>query len=120
MLIDALSLAAGIALAVYAMDVIRTREPAPPPPPAPSERPGQVAEIERALALAGRAGDLHLHLRPILREIAQEREALDKPMALGDDLWELVRPDRPPPLDPFAPGATPAQIDAMLDRLEAL
>jgi hypothetical protein len=76
------------------------------------------------------AGDLHLRLRPILREIAADglrRRGIEldaQPQAaqrlLAPDTWELVRPDRPRPNDAFAPGLAPRRLDAVLDDLEAL
>jgi hypothetical protein len=76
------------------------------------------------------AGDLHLRLRPILREIAADglrHRGVDldaEPQAaqtlLAPETWELVRPDRPRPPDAFAPGLRPAQLDAVLDDLEGL
>jgi hypothetical protein len=87
--------------------------------------------LERVIATATMdAGDLHVRLRPILREIAADglrRRGVDlegQPDAartlLAPGTWELVRPDRPRPDDPFARGLPPAQLDAVLDDLEAL
>jgi hypothetical protein len=69
-------------------------------------------------------------LRPLLREIAAaalNRRGVglvgnsDAARALlGDELWELVRPGRPRPADPSAPGVTLEQLAAMTDRLERL
>jgi hypothetical protein len=87
--------------------------------------PAGLEACRRAIATAATAGDLHARLRPILREIAQERlaargsDARAAEAALGEPLWELVRPDRPPPRESFAPGLSPQQIAALLDRLEA-
>ena len=76
------------------------------------------------------AGDLHLRLRPILREIAADglrRRGVEldtQPQAaqklLTPETWELVRPDHPRPQDAFAPGLAPKRLDAVLDELEAL
>ena len=76
------------------------------------------------------AGDLHLRLRPILREIAADglrRRGVEldtQPQAaqklLTPETWELVRPDRPRPQDAFAPGLAPKRLNAVLDDLEAL
>jgi len=83
--------------------------------------------VERSLAYAH---DVHQELRPMLREIAVHRlarhgVALDaQPAAaaelLGPEAWELVRPDRPRPEDPFARGVRADRLGAILDRLEAL
>jgi hypothetical protein len=39
---------------------------------------------------------------------------------LGEDAWDLVRPDRPAPDDSHSPGVTLQQVRAAVDRLEAL
>ena len=39
---------------------------------------------------------------------------------LGEEAWELVRPDRPRPQDTFAPGLSPAALDRILAVLEDL
>ena len=86
-------------------------------PPGPL-RPPELERLERELTLgASTAFDLHYRLRPTLRDIAGERLAsqglrLDGggvavEQALGDELWELVRPDREPPLRRFAAASRP-------------
>lgn len=100
-----------------------------PPPRLPS-RPVELERAERVVVLAAaNAFDLHLRLRPRLRAIAEHRLAsrrglgLASPEArrlLGDDVWELVRPDRPPPDDRFAPGLPLAGQRAALDRIEKI
>ncbi len=92
--------------------------------------PSQLATIERRVELGiARAADLHFHLRPMLREIAAARLAarhgsdIDGPQAravLGEEVWEVVRADRPPPEERFAPGIPPAELDRILERLERL
>jgi hypothetical protein len=95
------------------------------------EGAGDLARLDRIVSIATTdAGDLHLRLRPILREIAADglrHRGVDldaDPEAaralLAPDTWELVRPDRPRPTDAFAPGLRPAQLDAVLDDLEGL
>jgi hypothetical protein len=81
-------------------------------------------------AATSHAGELHLRLRPVLREIAANglrRRGVDldeQPQAaqelLAPETWELVRPDRPRPDDAFARGLAPARLNAVLDDLEAL
>lgn len=75
------------------------------------------------------AFDLHLRLRPRLQAIAEHRLAsrrglrLDSPEArelLGEELWELLRPEREPPGDRFAPGLSLAGQRAALDRIEKI
>jgi hypothetical protein len=91
--------------------------------------PEQLERLERAVfGGASNAGDLHLVLRPVLREIAVERLRrrgieLDRRTEaahalLGDELWELVRADRPRPRDAFAAGLTLSGVEGLIERLE--
>jgi hypothetical protein len=95
------------------------------------EGTGDRERLDRVVSGAtSHAGDVHLRLRPILREIAAEglrRRGVEldaQPRAaqalLAPDTWELVRPDRPRPDDAFARGLAPARLNAVLDDLEAL
>ena len=99
-------------------------------PPGPL-RPPELERLERELTLgSSTAFDLHYRLRPTLREIADERLAarglrLDGggaavEEALGQELWELVRPDREPPVKRFAPGISPPAAARVVERLETL
>jgi hypothetical protein len=95
------------------------------------ERPPELVRLEHRLALAATtAFDVHYRLRPVVREIAAERlwvkHAVDldsepkrAESLLGGDVWELVRPDRPPPPEPFARGLGLAGIEAVVAKLEA-
>jgi len=94
-------------------------------------RPPELERLERELTLgASTAFDLHYRLRPTLREIAGERLAnrglrLDGggtavEGALGEELWELVRPDREPPQRRFASGISRHSAQRVIERLEAL
>jgi hypothetical protein len=88
--------------------------------------------VERELGLGmARAGRLHTHLLPMLREAAAARLAARRGIeldrrpeaaraALGDEAWELLRPDRPPPADPNAPGISKRRVTALIDSLERL
>ena len=40
--------------------------------------------------------------------------------ALGDEAYELVRPDRQPPLDRFGPGLEPAGVHRLVEALEEI
>jgi hypothetical protein len=93
--------------------------------------PDDLRRLEQTLWFASaRQADLHHRLRPVLREIAELRLAargidLDGDEAgaravLGEELWEVVRPDRPAPTDPTAPGPPPESLHALVDRLEAV
>jgi hypothetical protein len=99
-------------------------------PPAP-QRPPELERLERAVALgATHAGDFHARLRPVLREIAaallaRRGVALDRDSGrarelLGDDAWELVRPDAARPERPFEPGVSAATLRSAVARLEEL
>jgi hypothetical protein len=101
-----------------------------PPPPREATRPPSVARVERIVYLAAvTAFDMHMRLRPRLRTIAEHRLAssrglrVDSPEAqdlLGDELAELLRPDRPRPDDAFAPGMPVERQRAALERLERI
>jgi hypothetical protein len=118
--------------------VIATREAYPPEessaiaealarePPNPS-RPAELDRLERELTMASAtAFDLHARLRPLVHEIAAMRLAAngvrlqDGEDELGEDLWELVRPDRPAPTDRHASGLPPAALRRVVERLETL
>jgi hypothetical protein len=96
------------------------------------ERPRELAKLEREVALAaGSSFDVHFRLRPVLREVAAHRLATRRGAdldtgsaevrdALGEELWELVRPDREPPDDRFGPGLPLARLRVAVDRLERI
>ncbi|HEY1365560.1 MAG TPA: hypothetical protein VGF23_00525 [Gaiellaceae bacterium] len=98
----------------------------------PQGRPPELVRVERELGLGmARAGRLHTHLLPMLREAAAPRLAARRGIeldrrpeaaraALGDEAWELLRPDRPPPADPNAPGISKRRVTALIDSLERL
>jgi hypothetical protein len=90
-----------------------------------------LARVGRAVASGtASAGDLHLRLRPILRDIAIDGlhrhgiELDDDParaqQLLAPATWEIVRPNRPAPRDAFARGLPADQLDLVIDDLEAL
>lgn len=131
----------GVVVGVLALRAV-TRwvdaQPAASPPP-PFRRPRlrrrvvqpvPVDPAEQLVRLATfSAGDVHRGLRPVLQVVADERLrarhrcTLTDPGAaslLGTATWELLRPDRPRPVDRRGPGLTPEQIDAVLADLEAL
>jgi hypothetical protein len=97
----------------------------------PPRRPPQSLmrlEQEAAIGVAG-AFDFHFRLRPRLRDLARElldtrvRISLDghpdeARAVLGDETWELVREDRPPPEDRLARGLPPAALGRVVDTLE--
>jgi hypothetical protein len=89
-------------------------------------RPPELLRIERELTLgSASAGHLHMRLLPLLREIATARLGFDIARSperartlLGDEAWELLRPDRPPPSDRNAPGAARRAIEHCIEALE--
>lgn len=96
--------------------------------PEQQTRPPELVRVEREITLGtSSAGHLHLRLLPLLREVATARLGLDLERRseqaralLGDDAWELLRPDRPPPADRTAPGLPLRRIRELVDTLEAL
>jgi hypothetical protein len=104
------------------------REPEKP------EEPQPIAELDRIdrLVVLGGANefDLHYRLRPLLRQIAAERlydlYGIDldtdperaRPL-LGEELWEIVRPDRQVGRRSW-PGLPPAELAGHVARLEQL
>ncbi|HET7045571.1 MAG TPA: hypothetical protein VFI37_12030 [Gaiellaceae bacterium] len=98
--------------------------------PPGDERPPQLERVERGVTLGvSLAQDFHVRLRPLLREAARARLAvsrgvdLDSPAgraALGEEAWELLRPDREPPTDRFGPGLDPARLARLVDEIESL
>jgi len=100
-------------------------------PPADSP-PVELVRVDRELEL-GVANALHAHRRllPLLRAAAAarigtrhgfdlERQPDAARRVLGDDVWELLRPDRPEPADRHAPGIPRRRIAAAVERLESL
>lgn len=121
-----------VALAVWLARVPSARRPRERPPAGPRRTlPGDLGAITDLVS--GRrstAADVHRRVRPLLREIAAAQLArrgigLDRDpeparALLGEELWELVRADRPAPVTREAPGMTLAELTALTDRLEAM
>ena len=92
----------------------------------------ELAKLEREVTLATTtAFDVHFRLRPVLRRVAErtlqtrrgielDRDPGASSRLLGAELWELVRPEREPPLDRAGPGVELAALGRMVDALEAL
>jgi hypothetical protein len=88
-----------------------------------SELP-DLARVQREVTLAtATAYDLHFRLVPRLREVAWgrlERAGREPgPDTLGP-WWELLRPDRMPTADRFAPGISERDLRALVDYLEMI
>ena len=100
--------------------------------PEPPERLPELAQVERVVEMgAGTAFDAHYRLRPLFREIAEHRLAARRGLtldsgsdsvraALGDSLWELVRPGREPPRFRHDPGVPLTDIRAAVEALERI
>jgi hypothetical protein len=98
----------------------------------PFGRPADLTRLEVDLAFgAESASQLHSRVVPLLRQIASSRLASrhgvdlgHRPDAahalLGDDAWELVRPDRPAPEDLLARGLPLRRVAETVSRLEDL
>jgi hypothetical protein len=89
-------------------------------------RPAELVRVEREITLgSSSAGHLHTRLLPLLRECAVARLGVDFERSperahalLGDEVWELLRPDRPVPFDRNAPGLPLRRLRAVVDTLE--
>lgn len=94
--------------------------------------PGMLARLEQEVAL-GTAGsfDLHHRLRPRIRTLATELLAARRGVSLegsperarellGEDAWDLVRPDRPAPADRLARGLPINHLRRVVESLERL
>ena len=87
-------------------------------------------EQEVILGISG-AFDLHFRLRPRLRGIAGDLLAARRGISLdgdevaaqavvGEETWQLVQPDRPPPQDRLARGIPPADLSRIVAALERI
>jgi len=135
-----LLLVCGIALATVLRALLRAYPPAPRPAleealertTPTEERLPSLARLEREVTLgASSSYDLHYRLRPTLRETAAgllavrrgitlDAEPKRAQAALGEQTWQLVRPDREPPDDRLARGLTEDELRALVESLEAL
>ncbi len=95
-------------------------------------RPPDLERTERMLSMAATtAFDLHFRLRPVLREVAEQRLADRRGLRLdsadarvqeacGEELWEVVRPDREAPDHRFLPGLPNEALHRVVRRLESI
>jgi hypothetical protein len=135
--LEAVFVVVGVIATVISVAALASRLPAAKRPPAPRPRsrsasvPSQLLRIERIVERSAESGlAAHTLLRPVLSDIAEVRLARrgvqlsrdpdEARRLLGREAWELVRPDRPQPPDRRAPGVAPRELEAVLDRLEAL
>lgn len=81
----------------------------------------ELLRMERIVTMGvGSAQDLHSRLLPLLRDIAAARLERSGRRAGPDTLgrhWELLRPDREPPADRFAPGISETELRALVAEL---
>jgi hypothetical protein len=93
--------------------------------------PSQAERVDRLVRAGVRHSEgVHHQLRPLLTEAVEPAlarrglslEHADPRVreALGEDLWDIVRPDRPWPADPWGPGVGRAQLERIAGRLESL
>jgi hypothetical protein len=134
LLLAAVFLAALTRIARSASDVPRASEldAALRPRGVETVRPSELGRTEREITLGiANAGHLHQRLLPILREAAAARLAAGhnvdlarRPDAarklLGEDAWQLLRPDRAEPSDRDGPGIPMRQLRSVVDTLETL
>jgi hypothetical protein len=104
---------------------LRSRRPA-------TAEPEELLRMDREIVLGVADADhAQRQLLPLLRTAAAaqlaarhgvelERRPREARSLLGEDVWELLRPDRPEPEDRHGPGIPREQIAAAIERLEAL
>jgi hypothetical protein len=96
--------------------------------PADSGEPAVARDLELSTY---NAFHLHARLRPLLRDVAAHRlrtrygVELDREPGrarglVGPAAWDVVRPDRPPPLDRLAAGPSLDELSVVVDELEAI
>jgi len=102
------------------------RKSAPPPTPV------ELARVQRLLELGAASADYgHRRLIPLLRAAAAARLASQHGIdlrrrperareLLGEETWDLLRPDRPEPVDRHARGIPLSRIEATIERVESL
>jgi len=83
-------------------------------------RPPELVVVEREVRLGtASAGDFHSRLRPLLWSIVEARTRAPRE-TLDDETWELLRPDRPVPVDLSAPGMPLRRLAQVVGELERL
>jgi len=95
-------------------------------------QPEELLRMDRMLVLGSADADhAHRQLLPLLRATAAariaarhgfelERQSESARALLGDDVWELLRPDRPEPKNRHGPGVPQKSIAAVIERVESL
>jgi hypothetical protein len=94
--------------------------------------PAMLGRLEQEAALAVASSfDVHFRLRPRLRALADDLLVARRGISLqasperarqllGEDAWDLVRPDRPPPEDRLARGLPIEDLRRIVESLERL
>jgi hypothetical protein len=97
-----------------------------------ASQPEELLRMDRELVLGSADADhAQRRLLPLLRSVAAARiaarygfELERRPEAarelLGDDVWDLLRPDRPEAEDRHGPGVPSKSVVAAIERIEAL
>lgn len=97
-----------------------------------AERPASLGRLEREVSMAGSAAfDVHFRLRPVITELATEllssRRGIDLERdperaraALGEDVWEIVRPGRPQPAERHGSGIGEEKLGRVVTALESV
>jgi hypothetical protein len=87
----------------------------------------ELERVERELTMSTATSfDLHTRFRPLVRDIAtarlgaRGRKLEESEDELGEELWDLVRADRPVPTDRHGAGISRASVRRIVERLEAL
>jgi hypothetical protein len=95
-------------------------------------QPEELLRMERELVLGVADADhAHRRLLPLLRAAAAarlsarhgielERRPEEARALLGEDVWELLRPDRPEPANRHAAGVPEKRLAAVIERVESL
>jgi hypothetical protein len=94
--------------------------------------PEELLRMEREILLGiADADHAHRRLLPLLRATASARLAARHGLEpgrrpeqerelLGEEVWELLRPDRPVPADRHGPGLREEQVVAVIEKVESL
>src|SRR5262245_55430084 len=97
-----------------------------------ASQPEELLRMDRELVLGSAEADYaQRRLLPLLRSVAAARiaarygfELERRPEAarelLGEDVWDLLRPDRPEPADRHGPGVPRQHVVAVIEKVESL
>ena len=137
-LLAVLVLALAVLVSLAAVQAAHPRTPSPfaaslrRPQLGGASRPDALLRLERVATMAGStAFDVHFRLRPAITALAGEllssRRGIDLDhdpdrarAALGEDVWDLVRPDRPQPSERHDTGMGEDALDRVVTMLEHL